>query len=269
MVRQGIRATRVAAPLVVALIALASLAPLVSAAKRPPNGGGGFPDPSVDSVAPVFSPHLDISAVRDWVESAIQIRLLTLRLLRAQIATAPSLNAADRATFIALIQTDRSDLNALEVSVRSDNKIGQLQHAIESTITGYRIFTVVSPQIRTLISVDSVEARAMKLASSEAQIAAAVATANALGNAKAVQAAYSALVSAVSSAQTFLQNAHTTVTALVATLYTQAAQVLASANTSIASAQADLRSARDDIFDIAALLRKKLSASGLGASSSR
>lgn len=261
VVRQAARSACLIA-IVVALVAFVLAAPLGAAAPRPHrhagSQGGGLGNPSSDSTAPQIPPGATVPAVRAWIERAISLRLAALRGADAAAVARAALTANDRSLLVALISTDRSGLDTLAAGVRSDVGTTQLQDAIDTMITVYRVFSVVVPQVQVAIEIDANDVVVARLARTEAEISAAVTTASALGNPRATERAYSALVSSVQAASGLLQSAHSAVLGAVPLAYPGSAQVFASAQTAIASARTDISAARSDIEEIAQLLRKRL-----------
>jgi hypothetical protein len=142
--------------------------------------------------------------------------------------------------------------------VRSDTGSAQLQGAIDSLITDYRVFSVVVPQVDETINLDAYEVVVSQLERTELEISAAVTTASALGDSGAAQRTYSALVSELQLANGVLQSAHSAILATLPLAYPGAAQTFTTAQNAITSAHADVSAARSDIEAIARLLRKRL-----------
>jgi hypothetical protein len=260
VVRQAVGFPRVAVAALVLLVMLGATAPVATAGAntlRPASQGSGLGSPWGDSTAPQILPGAKVAVVRAWTEHAIAIRLRALRGADSAATAKGALTASDRSVVVAEISTERSGLNALETSVRSDNDLTQLQSAIDAMITDYRVFTVVVPQVNVMIELDASEPDVARLTRTEAEISAAVTTASALGNEKAAQRYYSSLVAELQSARGLLQSTRSAVLSAVPSSYPGAAQTLASAAGSVSLVRADIGAARSDIEIIAQLLRKK------------
>jgi hypothetical protein len=193
-----------------------------------------------------------------WIERAIALRLSALSAADSVASTRSALTAPDRAALSSTIATDRAGLGAIALSVRSEGNVAQLQGAADSIITSYRVLSILLPQVHATVGLDASEAELAKLARTEAEIAAAVTTASALGDSATLQRFYEALVSAVSSARSLFQAAHSAIVALVPSSYPSAAQVFASARRAIVTVRSDITSAEADIYEIAKLLRDRI-----------
>jgi hypothetical protein len=259
VVRQAAGFTRVAVAALVVLVMIGLAAPTATAESNPlrrASQGSGLGSPWVDSTVPQILPGAKVAVVRAWIEHAIAIRLHALRGADAAATAKAALTASDRSAEVAEISLERSGLGALETGVRSDANLTQLQAAIGAMITDYRVFTVVVPQVNTMIELDASETDVVRLTRTEAEISAAVTTASALGNEKAAQHYYSLLVTELQAANGLLQSTHSSVLSTLPSSYPGAVQTLASAQGSVSSVRADIGAARSDIEIIAQLLRK-------------
>jgi hypothetical protein len=120
------------------------------------------------------------------------------------------------------------------------------------------VLSVVVPQVDVTIKLDGSATEVARLTRTEADISAAVATASALGNARAIRRDYSVLVADLQSANNLLQTARSALLSAVPLSYPAAIQIFSSATTSVSSVHADISAARADIEAIAQLLRKRL-----------
>jgi hypothetical protein len=264
---RGGRSARLAAVLVVALLTLAVVAPVAGASRSPRTSapGGGLGSPLSDSTAPQIPVNARVVVVRSWVERAISLRLLALSSAHAQ-ATAPgALTAADRSVILGVIAADRSGLRSLALSVRSEGAVAGLQTSIDSVIDNFRVYSVLVPQVDTAIAVDAVSLDVRHIARSESEIAAAVATASALGDSGAINQVLSALVSVLTEAKNLLATTHSAVMTLGPPSFPQSAEVFVAANQALISIRADVITAETDIQKIAKLLRNKFHESTLGS----
>ncbi|MGA8295770.1 MAG: hypothetical protein WB770_01875 [Acidimicrobiales bacterium] len=267
MESKGIRHARIVASVIVALLVLGLMAPLAAAAKKtdPPSGNGGLGDPSADSTVPQIPPRAKVFAVRAWIERAIALRLNALHRADAKSSGWSALTASDRSAFLDVISADSAGLSSLASSVRSDTTVTQLQGVIGAMITEYRVFDVLVPQVTAARRLDSSATTVAGLAKTEFQIAAAVTTASALGESKAILRLYAALVTEVSSAESLVALNHAAVVNLVPASFSRSAAVFVSAQSAMATIRGDVNAAKSDIEKIAVLLRERLNSPTLSA----
>ncbi len=244
--------------LATALVSIFLGAPIAAAAPHLRPIGQGLGDPSADSTVPQIAPGQKASKVRAWIEYAISVRLVALRGANAAVTTRSALTANDSSLFGPQITADRAGLAALAKSVRTESTLSQLQGAITVMITEYRVFSVVVPQVQTVIHIDGYEATMASLERTEAEISAAVSTASALGDPHAAQQAYAALVRVVQSGISALLSTHASVVSLTPSTYPLAVPTFQSAQVTLATVRSDIQTAHADIEEIVRLLRKRL-----------
>jgi hypothetical protein len=137
-------------------------------------GSEALSSPGNDEIPPTFPASASVSSVQAWLSGAIQLRLTRLVELSSVVNQASELRNIQRAALDAIISNTTSGITGLLSSVPSDTTIASLQVNADAMVTDYRVLSVVSPQVTTLVAIDSTLASAEGLATLKPGINAAI-----------------------------------------------------------------------------------------------
>lgn len=137
--------------------------------------GSGIPSsPDSDEVLPIFPASASVSAVQEWLTGAIQLRIAKLNGLSADVTQASELRTTQRSALSAIVSNTLNGMTALLESVPNETTIAALQASADEMITDYHVMSVVSPQVTTLVAIDSTLGSAEGLATLKPGINAAI-----------------------------------------------------------------------------------------------
>jgi len=218
-------------------------------------GTGGLPSPKADNAAPVLPASASVARVRMWLATALSVRLDALGALTAAVGAARDLTAGHRIALDAIVTTDRSGLTGLSAALGSETTIGELQTTASAMVLNYRVFSLLVPEVRAVITADRELAQAVKLSALEPSIQTAITTEQRTGNrAAAAQRIYEALVALLSAVEASTGEVAASLLALTPANDAQVATTLAASTSALNAADAQLVSAQTDIRRIVRIL---------------
>jgi len=187
--------------------------------------------------------------VHDKVAKELSDRQATLAALTSSVASNKELTATDRTALQNLLGPETTGINALAAIVAAatpeNTTIAQLRQDAKTMVDQYRVYLVMSRQVHLTEAADAQTDVEVKLAGDEAKIQAAIAKA---GNPPDAVKAYNDLLTQVGNAASATGKADIpAVLAVTPPGYPADGAPLATARTSLQSAQQDLKAARADI----------------------
>jgi hypothetical protein len=249
----GIIAGLALATTVVVVPVLATTAP--SAAQSP----SGLSTPSLacalQRLAAKASP--SIQTLRAVGDCQIERRLDTITRLRTEVSGAPALTGEHKSALEAILDASKTGLLALRTKINADPDIATLRADNHAIFADYRIYALVSRQVRLVRGDDHVVAAAGRLTKGASTVQAAIAAAQSHGkDVTAATAKLTAMNGAISAALAEANGDAATVLSLTPAGWNAgtAKPVLDAARASIVAARGDLRTAlADGLAAIAAL----------------
>lgn len=231
--------TRTAAGSLAAMTAASVLvapgAAFASTAHRPLIGSGA---------GSVTRPVDRLAAVKARAEVTIDLRLRVLRGDATLVTRAKHLSDADRSALAAVIGQDITGLTALRAKIAADTDTATVRTDAATVYTGYRVFLLLEPQLRTVISADSIVAGAQTVTSAASALSTSLTSA---GTLTADETALLATVTSDAAAATTAVNGEVSaILALTPSMVTKTLRpaVLTTARTDDRTARVQLRQAR-------------------------
>jgi hypothetical protein len=220
------------------------------------NGAGGpLPSPRADNTAPAIAAGVPVARVRTWLGTALTLRLEALESAASAVKAADNLTAQHRAALNTIITSDQSGLAGLLAGLEAETTNAELRLTADAMVLDYRVFSLLSPQVRAVILADRELAKAVTLAALEPSLQTAITTEKRSGHgAAAAQRIYEKLVALLSGTETSLGDSVAGLLALTAGNDAQSAQTFAGSAAVLVAASSQLVLARADVRRIVKIL---------------
>lgn len=257
VVRARLAALGLAALVAAGGAVVAPAAPAAAASRRPGPGGpgAGLPtDPVADAVAPVIPAGTPLAAAQHWVEQALSLRQARLTSLTAAVAGPNDASPADRPKLAALISAATTGIDNLLTTVQGATTLDEVRTAAASMVVSYRVFSMLSPQVRLVLRCDALLAPAEKLQALEPGIQALITTEHASKQVtRRAQNLYRVFAAELQSLVSTVDSLDTQLLSETASSYPAALGAFAAARPQLAGASAELGLARVELRQMAAL----------------
>jgi hypothetical protein len=220
------------------------------------NGAGGpLPNPRADKFAPAIPVGVPVARVRTWLGTALVLRLEALESAASAVQVADNLTAPHRAALNTIIASDQSGLAGLLAGLEAETKIAELRLTADAMVLDYRVFSLLSPQVRAVILADRELAKAVTLAALEPPLQTAITTEKRSGHGvAAAQRIYGKFVALLNGAETSLGDSAAGLLALTPGNDAQSAQTFAGSAAARVAASSQLVLARADVRRIVKIL---------------
>jgi hypothetical protein len=219
--------------------------------------GGAQPSVPTGAVpgsgAPTTCSTTNLSLLQSYVEGALSNRVSQLNGLTAIVGGATRLTGSDQQTLSSDVSNELAGIEALQQNVPNDSTCLQLVADARAMVRNFRVYVVMTPQVRLTVSADSETSIAGQLAGLEPQIQAAIAAAQKNGkNVAGAQQSFSDLQTQVTNAQSASGNVSGPVLAFTPSSYPGCKTTFVADVTSLQGGRADLRKADADLHTIVA-----------------
>lgn len=248
---------KAAAALLIAATLIGSAAAVTAAAGGPVGGGPAGNGTCAAQAASARSAG-GVAALRAFGDCEIDRRFATLIALTAVVSGSKGLTAADRAALNSQITTVRSGLTTLKGRIDGPNTISSLKLDIVAIASKFRVYVLIAPKVNLVRAADDVMALQPHFTTVSANLAARIATAQAVG--KDVTSAQAALADMNSKVAAAVALAGPIPAKLLPITPAQfdigtASPILASARSAIVSARDDLKAAATEAQAVVADLK--------------
>jgi len=197
-----------------------------------------------------------MAALKERAATAIGHRVDWLGVLASRVSNAEYLISSDRSTLQGQISSASDGLKSLGTKIQGDSDYATLRADVNTIVTGYRVYVLVTPKVHIVIAADRISAIAKKLADVEAKIQKAIDKAKAHGKDTAsAQAALDDMKTKVDAAASAVSGVPASVLPLTPAGYPGNRSTLEAARTSLQTARADLVAARTDARNAIEALR--------------
>lgn len=236
------------------LLALALTAGAAGVSGAVAGAPGVLPNPNADNSAPVIPAGVGVARVHVWLARALSARLNALTAETLAVAAAHDLTVQDRAALDTIIRADQAGLAGLSTALASETTIAQLQASADAMVLDYRVFSLLTPQVRGVVLTDRALAKVATLTALEPSIQTAITTEQRTGRGAAAQQIYERLVGQLSAVETSLEGSSAALLALTPQDDSSAPQAFATAEAAIGAASSQLVTARTEVRRIVELL---------------
>lgn len=220
------------------------------------DGGAGSnwsPDPSQDSQAPAIPVTVPVSTVQVWFSGALALRSHELSTMSSDVSSATGLSADVRSTLVSGIADATTGIDGLSSGLLQDRTLPELRAGVQAMI-GYRVLSVLEPQVRLVLEAE----RELLISGKVADLEPALATAIETEQLSKASAALNALDTDLTTTLTSVAEADAALIPLVLAQgpsdFSDAVNVIADATKTLSGGWSDVASARDDIRRIVGLL---------------
>ncbi len=177
----------------------------------------------------------------------IDRRITNLTAALDKLAASTKLTAAAKATLTSQLNAELTGLGALKAKLAADTVLATARTDVQSIITDYRVYALMLPKARLVASADRFDVAEAQLTALSVKLQAKISTAKAAGqDVTAEQAGVTDMNAKIADAQTKTANVVTQLLALQPTDYNANHTVLLTFRTTLAAAQTDLKTARQD-----------------------
>jgi len=205
------------------------------------------------SGAPTTCSISNLSLLQSYVEGALSNRVTQLNALTAIIGGATRLTASDQQTLSSDVSNELAGIQALQQKVPNDSTCLQLVADARAMVRNFRVYVVMTPQVRLTVSADSETSIAGQLAGLEPQIQAAIAAAQKNGkNVAGAQQSFSDFQTQITNTQSASGNVSGPVLAFTPSSYPGCKSTFVADVASLQGGRADLRKADTDLHAIVA-----------------
>jgi hypothetical protein len=237
-------------------VALCCVAPTAAGASTG-SGGTSLPVVTKDSVAPVFPKGTTVAQADAWLQRAINVRLLELTTLSADVFTAAGLPSVDRAGMQATFTAATAGLNALAKRGQNEVKLAAITADAAAMVLRYHVYKVLAPATSAALSTVASFAAITALSAKQAGVAAAIAASHQGPVVTATENRLDAnLNSEIGSATTLLNSVVSALVGLNPGNLIASQAVLAAFPSTYAKVQQDISSGQSDVSRIVAKLAR-------------
>lgn len=216
---------------------------------------GTLPSPRADNTAPAIPPGVPVARVRTWLGRALTLRLDALESAASAVRVAGNLTAQHRVALDAIITSDQSGLSDLLAGLEGETTIVELRLTAGAMVLNYRVFSLLTPQVRAVVLADRKLAKVVTLAALEPSLQTAITTEKSSGHgAAAAQRIYEKLVALLSAVETSLGDSTAALLALTPENDAQGAQTFAGSAAALVATSSQIVSARADVRRIVKIL---------------
>jgi hypothetical protein len=141
---------------------------------------GVLMSPVAAFASPAHRPVAGLAETKAKAVATIDLRLRVLRQDARLIARAKHLSSADRTSLGTVVAQDVSGLSSLRTKIIADADAATVKTDAATVYTGYRVFLLLQPQLRDVISADSIVAGAEQVSTSAAALRSSLSTAGTL-----------------------------------------------------------------------------------------
>jgi hypothetical protein len=214
--------------------------------------------PAAGQNAPAQTTPDNWQKVHDKLLSELQARVKTLAKLTTSVSNDKALSPQDKMTLSGLLSNETSGIDQLLATVQAatpqSTTVAQLRDDAKEMVDNYRVYLVMSRQVRLTEAADTQTTTETKIERKESKIQAAIIKA---GNPPDAVRAYGDLVHQVANATQATGQAHIpAVLAVTPQGYPGDEPTLTSARTALAQAHTDLKAAHGDLVTIKNVLKQ-------------
>lgn len=233
------------------------------------NGG---PDAAMQHVTPSATRTAGENAYRIATSTAARITALqqlgtllatnrTTDLTKAMttLQSMQRLSTDTRTQLVAQVQTNISDLTALQEKIAGDTDLETIKTDVRSIITAYRVYIVVLPQVRGLAVVDRLQSFTQTLTTLQTRIQTKTTELKSAGNdTSAIQSNIDQAAAKMTEAQAAITRAETSFTDMQVDDPTGSTTLKATGQAQLQIARQDLRQARESLVKAITLLKSMI-----------
>ncbi|MDP3941744.1 MAG: hypothetical protein Q8Q49_05565 [bacterium] len=187
----------------------------------------------------------------------IDRRLEAMNRLITRISNIKKLSDAQKATLTTQVQTEITNLTNLKTKIQADTDIDTLRTDVKSIITSYRIYALLIPKIHIITAAESMLTATEKLSSAYTELNERVDSATVAGvDTTQMKTALATMQAKITDANTQINNAISTVSALTPTGYPGNISGLKTARSYLTAARKDIVDAFNAAKDVLHMLRQ-------------
>ena len=214
------------------------------------------PKPTTPTTTDPNATDAQVAALQRRCTVAIDRRLGQLGALTSRVTAAPNLTDAHEAALAGIVSSASTGLGQLKTTIAADTDPATLQGHCREIVTGYLVYTLVTPQVHVVIAADNVAAAADRLDQVAAKLVDAIAAAKAAGkDTSAAEAKLADMQQEIAAGRAAVAGVADPVLALTPSSAGSIAGVLGSARAALGTAKAHLAAAGRDAAQAAAALR--------------
>jgi hypothetical protein len=205
-------------------------------------------------VAAAANPTTGLVAVQAKASADITLRLAALNRAVPQVNANAVITAADKSTLLSTLHADVSGLTALGGRIAADTTTVAAQADAKTIFTTYRVFALAIPQVAYAAAADDVTGAELPPLVNSRQALTAVLKAVPAKNTPAVQAAMADLAKQIATISSSTDGLSGTVLAFTPAQYDADHDLLSGPRKTLATAQADVIVAKNDVVTVTGTL---------------